>query len=43
MEVGVRYSQDTYMHVSVNLETGAVLLHLEAGEVTGDYEFSLGD
>lgn len=43
MEVCVRYAQDKYMKVSVDLETGAVLLHIEAGELTGDYEFSLGD
>lgn len=43
MKVGARFAQDYYLGVSVDLDSGVVLLHLEAGENAGDFEFSLGD
>ena len=43
MKMGARFAQDQYMGISVDLDSGVVLLHLEIGDTTGDFEFSLSD
>ena len=43
MMVGVRYANDAYMAVRVDLEEGICYLHLEIGEEVADFELALAD